>query len=117
MKNMLPANVDMRLAGLTLIEAGPNGRTLVIEAPAAQYNQAGDTFTLTGQADRKVKAAESGGGVLLSERLILNFKDGHLASESPFCYAAPETELAGSAFVYHTRDRRLMVEGPADLLF
>jgi LPS export ABC transporter protein LptC len=145
LKNMLPANVDMRLGRLTLSEAGETGQTLVIEAASALYNQAEDFFilddvraqvsrgpelyditsvagrydqelkiiTLTGQ----VKVVESGGAVLLSERLILKFEAGLLISESPFCYADPESDLEGSAFVYNTRDRNLNVEGPVRLLF
>ena len=145
LKNMLPANVDMRLGRLTLNEADETGQTLVIEAASALYNQAEDFFiledvraqvgrgadlyditsaagrydqtlkiiTLTGQ----VKVVEIGGGVLVSERLVMKFEAGILISESPFCYADPESDLEGSAFVYHTRDRNLDVEGPVRLLF
>jgi LPS export ABC transporter protein LptC len=145
LKNMLPANVDMRLGRLTLNEAGENGQTLVIEATTALYNQTEDTFLLEDvrarvgrgpevyditaaagryeQAQRiitltgRVKVAESGGGLLLSERLVMNFEAGLISGESPFCYADPESDLEGSAFVYSLRDRSLTVEGPVRLLF
>jgi LPS export ABC transporter protein LptC len=145
LKNMLPANVDMRLGRLTLNEAGENGQTMTIEAISALYNQAEDSFlledvrakiihgpngydvtsaaglydqarktiTLTG----RVKVVDSDGGVLTSERLIMEFAAGRLISESPFCYADPKSDLEGSAFVYHTHDRSLAMEGPVRLLF
>ena len=145
LKNMLPANVDMRLGRLTLSEADETGQTLAIEAASALYNQTEDFFILedvraqvgsgpnlyditsaAGRYDQapkiitltgRVKVVESGGGVLLSERLVMKFETGLLISESPFCYADPESDLEGSAFVYHTRDRNLNVEGPVRLLF
>lgn len=145
LKNMLPANMDMRLASLTLSEADETGRNLVIEAVSAMYNQAEDFFILedvraevgrapdiyhitsaAGRYDQapkiitltgRVKVVDSGGGILLSDRLVMKFEDGILVSESPFCYADPESDLEGSAFVYHTRDRRLNVEGAVRLLF
>jgi hypothetical protein len=145
LKNILPANVDMRLGRLTLNEAGETGQTMIIEAVSALYNQTEDFFILedvrakvgrepnlydiTSDAGRydqtlkiitltgRVKVVESGGGVLTSERLVMKFEDGLLVGESPFCYADPESDLEGSAFVYHTRDQRLNVEGPVRLLF
>ena len=145
LKNMLPANVDMRLGRLTLSEADETGQTMVIEAVSALYNQAEDFFILedvrakvgrgadlydisssAGRFDQalkiitltgRVKVVESGGAVLVSERLIMKFEAGLLISESPFCYADPESDLEGSAFVYQTRDRNLSVEGPVRLLF
>ena len=145
LEDILPADVDMRLGGLTLSEAGEEGRTLVIEADTAQYNQAGDFFILEevraqvwSQADlyditsargrydqaakiitltERVKVVETSGGVLLTDHLVLKLADGLLVGEAPFCYTDPETDLEGSSFVYHTRDRRLFVEGSAHLLF
>jgi LPS export ABC transporter protein LptC len=145
LKNMLPANVDMRLGRLTLSEADQNGQSLVIEAASALYNQAEDFFILddvqarvspgpevydiTSEAGRydqsqkiitltgRVKVADSDGGILLSDRLVMKFEAGLLISETPFCYADPESDLEGSAFVYNTRDQRLNVEGPVRLQF
>ncbi|MDR2725900.1 MAG: LPS export ABC transporter periplasmic protein LptC [Candidatus Adiutrix sp.] len=145
LKNMLPANVDMRLGRLTLSEAGEAGQALLIEAASALYNQTEDLFILedvrarvgrgsdryditsaAGRYDQtrkmitltgRVKVVESGGGVLVSEQLVMKFEAGLLISESPFCYADPESDLEGSAFVYNTRDRNLSVEGPVRLLF
>jgi LPS export ABC transporter protein LptC len=146
LKNMLPANVDMRLGRLTLNEAGENGQTMTIEAASALYNQAEDSFLLEGgvrarvvhgpddyditsaaghydQAKKtitligEVKVVESSGRVLTSERLVMEFEAGRLISESPFCYADPESDLEGSAFVYHTHDRTLVMEGPVRLMF
>jgi len=145
LKNMLPANVDMRLGRLTLNEADETGQTLVIEAASALYNQAGDFFILedvrarvvqgsavynvTAAAGRYdqipktvtlnggVRVVESGGGVLTSERLVMEFEAGLLVGESPFCYANPESDLEGSSFIYHTRDRSLTMRGPVRLLF
>jgi len=145
LKNMLPANVDMRLGRLTLNGADATGQTMVIEAASALYNQAGDFFILEDvrarvvqgsgvfdvtaaagrydQAPRSVtltggvKVVEGGGGVLTSDRLVMEFEAGLLVGESPFCYANPESDLEGSAFIYHTRDRSLTMEGPVRLLF
>jgi LPS export ABC transporter protein LptC len=145
LKNMLPANVDMRLGRLTLNEAGEDGQTMTIEAASALYNQAEDSFLLksvrarvvhgpddyditsvAGRYDQarktitligEVKVVESGGGVLTSERLVMEFEAGRFISESPFCYADPESDLEGSSFVYYTHDRSLVMEGPVRLLF
>ena len=145
LKNMLPANVDMRLGRMTLSEAGQDGQSLVIEAASALYNQAEDFFVLddvqarlspgpdfydiTAEAGRydqgqkiitltgRVKVVDSDGGILLSDQLILKLETGLLISETPFCYTAPESDLEGSAFVYNTRDRRLDAEGPVRLQF
>jgi len=145
LKNMLPANVDMRLGRLTMNEADDTGQTLVIEAASALYNQAGDFFLLedvrakivqgsgvynvtaaAGRYDQAprtvtltggVKVVENGGGILTSDRLVMEFTAGLLLGESPFCYASPEADLEGSAFIYHTRDRSLAMEGPVRLMF
>jgi LPS export ABC transporter protein LptC len=145
LKNMLPANVDMRLGRMTLSESGQNGQTLVIEAASAMYNQADDFFILhdvqakispgpefydiTAEAGRydqsqkiitltgRVKVVGSDGGILLSEQLVLNLEDGLLICETSFCYTDPESDLEGSAFVYNTRDRHLDAEGPVRFQF
>jgi hypothetical protein len=145
LKNMLPANVDMRLGRLTLNEADAAGQIMLIEAASALYNQAGDFFLLedvrarvvqgpggydvtaaAGRYDQAprtvtltggVKVVESGGGVLTSERLVMEFEAGLMVGESPFCYANPASDLEGSSFIYHTRDRSLVMEGPVRLLF
>jgi len=145
LKNLLPANVDMRLGHLTLNETNDRGQTMVIMAETALYNQNDDSFLLsevrakvdrgqelyditadTGRYDQarkiitligRAKVVENSGGLLLSERLILKLEAGLLISESHFCYADPETELEGSTFVYQTRDRRLTAEGPVELVF
>jgi len=145
LKNMLPANVDMRLGRLTLNEAGEAGQVMVIEAASALYNQAGDFFILedvrarvvhgpggyditaaAGRFDQApktvtltggVKVVDTGGGVLTSERLAMDFEAGLLIGESPFCYADPESDLEGSSFVYHTSDRSLNMDGRVRVLF
>jgi LPS export ABC transporter protein LptC len=145
LKNMLPANVDMRLERLTLNEAGETGQTLVIEAASAVYNQAEDFFIMedvqakvnrgaenydiTADAGRydqdpkvitltgRVKVVDSDGGILLSDHLVLMLETGLLVSEGPFCYTDPRSDLEGSAFVYNSKDRRLAAEGRVHLLF
>jgi hypothetical protein len=145
LQNMLPANVDMRLGRLTLSEAGATGQTMIVEAASALYYQAEDFFLLddvqagvgrasdfydisaaSGRYDQarkiitltgRVKVVENGGGILTSDHLVLKLDDGLLVSESPFCYAAPESDLEGSSFVYHIRDRRLIAEGAVRFLF
>ena len=145
LKNMLPPNVDMRLDRLTLSEIGTEGRTLVINATSALYNQPQDFFTLeevrarvehgsstyditsaAGRYDQaaklitltgQAKVADNEGGLLLSEKLVLNLGEGLLTGDQDFCYATPEYDLAGTAFVYRLRDKFLEVEGRTHLLF
>ena len=145
LKDLLPANVDMKFGRLTLSETGENGRSMVIEAVSALYNQARDSFVLdavrarvgqgpgiyditseTGRYDQgakvitltgRVKVTDDNGGVLSADSLTLKFAEGLLISDRNFCYATPEADLEGSAFVYRTHDRFLTVEGRAHLLF
>ncbi|UQZ88635.1 LPS export ABC transporter periplasmic protein LptC [Deltaproteobacteria bacterium Smac51] len=145
LKNILPADVDMRLDNLVLSEAGEEGRTMVINASSAHYYKTDDLFILkdvrakivTDTGDYKVEA-ESGryeqsekkitldgnitvidnqSGVLTSDSLRFNFGEGRLISDGPFCYSTPKLDLDGKSFVFHTKDKRLEVEGRTYMLF
>lgn len=145
LKNMLPANVDMRLDNLSLSEAGADGRTMIINADSAQYFKGQDLFVLervrsriltdqgnydiesdSGRYDQSrrmvdlfgdVKVVDDDGGVLISDSLTLNFNEGLLVSKDKFCYSTPEADLEGRAFIYYTRDKQLQVEGRSHLLY
>jgi len=145
LKNMLPANVDMRLDNLTLSESGAEDRTLTINAASAQYFKAQDMFVLdevrakilsdqgdfdieadSGQYQQEnriidlsgnVKVVDGDKGVLTCETLTLRFEEGLLISENPFCYSLPTGDLEGRSFIYYTKDKILKVEGRAHLLF
>ncbi|MDR1045831.1 MAG: LPS export ABC transporter periplasmic protein LptC [Candidatus Adiutrix sp.] len=145
LKNMLPANVDMRLDRLTLNEISEEGRSMVINADSAQYFKTQDLFVLdrvrakvfeapghygieadTGRyepgrrvitLDGRVRVADSDGGILSSDNLVLNFEESVLISEKDFCYAAPTYDFSGTSFVFHTRDRVLKAEGRIYFLF
>jgi LPS export ABC transporter protein LptC len=144
LKNVLPAEVDMRLDRLVLNQAGDSGRSMVIDADSAHYYKTRDLFVLrrvrarvlTDQSDYRIEADagqyEEGlgtahltgsikvvtteGGVLTCEALTLKFKEDLLTSEGPFCYSTPTGDLEGASFVFHTRDKRLTVDGRARLL-
>ena len=145
LKNMLPANVDMRLDNLTLSEIGEEGRSMVINADSAQYFKTQDLFVLdrvrakiygnqgqydieadTGRyeqgqriitLDGRVRVVDGDGGVLSSDNLVLKFEENVLISEKDFCYASPNYDLSGTSFVFHTRDRLLKAEGRTHFLF
>lgn len=145
LKNILPANVDMRLNNLTLNEAGADGRTMTINADTAQYFKNQDIFVLervrakiladqgvydiesdSGQYDQSrrvvdlmgnVKVVDGDGGVLLSDSLTLKFAESLLVSNDKFCYSTPVVDLEGRSFVFHTREKILKVEGRAYLLY
>lgn len=145
LKNMLPANVDMRLDNLTLSESGAEDRTLTINAVSAQYFKTQDMFVLdevrarilsdqgdfdieadTGQYQQEQRVVNLNGnvrvvdedmGVLTCETLTLRFEEGLLISENQFCYSRPTGDLEGKSFIYNTKDKILKVEGRAHLLF
>lgn len=145
LKDLLPADVDMRFSRLTLSETDEDGRRMIINAVSALYNQARDTFVLdevrarvshgpgiydiaaaAGRYDQaakvitltgQVKVTDNDGGVLSSDRLTLKFGEGLLIGDRPFCYATSEADLEGSSFVYRTHDQVLTVDGRVHLLF
>lgn len=145
LKNILPANVDMRLNNLTLNEAGADGRTMTIKADTAQYFKSRDVFVLdrvrariltdqgdydiesdSGQYDQgqrvvdlmgNIKVVDGDGGVLISDSLTLKFGESVLVSKDKFCYSTPEADLEGRSFVFDTRKKFLQVEGRAHLLY
>jgi hypothetical protein len=145
LKDLLPANVDMRFSRLTLNEIGADGRSMILNAVSALYNQTRDAFTLDDVSAKvshgagayditaasglyeqaakiitlsgRVLVADNDGGVLAADRLTLKFAEGLLITDRPFCYATPEADLEGSAFVYRVRDQVLTVEGRTHLLF
>ncbi len=139
LKNMLPANVDMRLDNLVLNEIGADGRTMVLQADTAQYYKTEDFFLLdrvrakittdtdsydivsdNGRYEQgqriieltgQVKVVDSDGGILTSEKLVLKFEEDLLTSDDDFCYATPKVDLSGTSFRYYTRDKLLLSEG------
>lgn len=145
LKNMLPADVDMRLDNLTLNEVGAGDRTMSIKADVAQYFKTKDLFVLErvraiiltegarynidadkGNYDQSLKVvdlsgnvrvADQDGGLLLTEALTMKFNEGLLISEEPFCYSTPSVDLEGLSFVYRTREKLLEVEGRTHFLY
>ena len=145
LKNMLPAEVDMRLDNLTLNEAGSEGRSMVISADSAHYYKTQDLFKLvkvrahifTDQGDYRVEAdsgryeqgrqvvdlegsirvVTSDGGVLTCEALTMKFEENLVTSDKRFCYSTPTGDLEGNSFVFHTKDKRLEVGGRTHVLF
>lgn len=145
LKNMLPANVDMRLDNLTLNETGSGNRTMVVNADTAHYYKTQDLFVLdvvrakiySGQGhydivadkgryeqgqrviylDGNIKVVDQDGGVLTCPSLVLKFEEGLLTSREPFCYSTPTTDLEGTGFNYYTREKLLKVDGRTHVLF
>lgn len=145
LKNMLPADVDMRLDNLILNEVGAGDRTMSIKAVTAQYFKTKDLFVLekvratiltdkaryqidadSGNYDQgqkvvdlsgNVKVADQDGGILLTEALTMKFNEGLLISEEPFCYTAPSFDLNGRSFVYRTNEKFLEVDGRVHFLY
>lgn len=145
LKNMLPADVDMRLDNLTLAEAGADNRSMTINADSAQYFKTRDLFVLetvrakiltdqgiydieadTGNYDQSrkvidlygnIRVADDEGGVLTTTTLTLKFNEGLLISENEFCYASPLSSLDGKSFIFQTREKLLKVEGRTHFLY
>lgn len=145
LKNVLPADVDMRLDDLVLNEAGAGDRTMVVNADRAHYYKTRDLFVLEGvrahvltadgdyliraqngtyeQGDKKIALSghislvDREGGVLTTESLRYDFNESLLTGDGPFCYSTPGLDLDGQAFVFHTKDGRLAIDGRARLLF
>ncbi|MDR1608844.1 MAG: LPS export ABC transporter periplasmic protein LptC [Deltaproteobacteria bacterium] len=139
LRNMLPANVDMRLSNLILNEAGENGRRLALNATSAHYFKVEDYFLLnditakidspeqnllvTAEAGRydpkkkaviltgKVRAVDNQGRVLTSSRVELDMTQGALTSLGEFCLEDPDLSLSGQGFVYNTKTGVLNVDG------
>jgi LPS export ABC transporter protein LptC len=139
LKNMLPANVDMRLSNLILSESGENGRQLSINAVTAHYYKEEDYFILkditatiasAGRAylvtaknghytpdqklvilTGKVRTEDNQGHVLTSDRLDLDMDRGTLTSQEAFCLEDPNLYLRGRRFVYNTKTGTLDADG------
>ncbi|MDR1084426.1 MAG: LPS export ABC transporter periplasmic protein LptC [Deltaproteobacteria bacterium] len=139
LKNMLPANVNMRLSNLILNEAGENGRQLAINAVTAHYfkeedyfllqdisasiTAADNTYLVTAQNGRytpedklvvltgQVRTEDNLGHVLTSTRLDLDMNNGTLTSQGAFCLEDPSLNLSGQSFVYNTKTGTLEVSG------
>jgi LPS export ABC transporter protein LptC len=139
LKNMLPANVDMRLMNPVLNEAGENGRRLALNASSAQYFKEEDYFILNdvsakvASEDRvlsvvaengryspegkmvvltgQVRTEDNEGRVLTSSRLALNMDSGVLTSQEEFCLEDPRLSLSGRGFVFNSKTGVLEVEG------
>ncbi|MDR1920744.1 MAG: LPS export ABC transporter periplasmic protein LptC [Candidatus Adiutrix sp.] len=144
LKNILPANVDMRLDNLTLSEAGDSDRSMVINAASAHYYKTQDFFELKDVRARIISSqgqyvivAENGryeqgrriitltgavrvvddqGGILTCPSLVFNFEEGFLRSDDRFCLNAPEYDLEGASFIFYTGDKRLDVKGRANFI-
>ncbi len=145
LKNMLPAEVDMKLERLTLNENGADGRTMIINATNAHYYKTQDLFILdevrakiitdegsydvsaaSGHYTQKEKTVElkgavrvvdPDGGVLTSEVMLLEFQANLISGAESFCYSAPKIDLTGTSFVFNTQNKILQVEGRTHLWF
>jgi len=145
LKNMLPAEVDMRLDNLTLAESGDGNRSMTINAVSVQYFKTQDLFVLdtvraviraeqgdydieadSGRYEQEKRVIELSGnirvidgdaGVLVCDELVLQFEEGLLTSDGEFCYSTPTGDLEGKSFVYRTKEKLLDIEGRAHLLF
>lgn len=145
LKNVLPAEVDMRLDNLVLSEAGKAGRSMVVNAASARYYKTRDLFELenieariiSDEGDFRVIAArgqyaqseknivlngdislfDNQSGVLTTSSLRFNFNEGRLIGDAEFCYSTPVIDLNGKSFVFHVKDKRLEVEGRSHILF
>lgn len=145
LKNVLPADVDMRLDNLVLSEAGEAGRSMVVNAASARYYKTRDLFVLenieariiTDQGDYRVRAEhgeyaqgeknitlngnislfDNQSGVLNTASLRFNFNEGRLTGDTEFCYSTPTLDLSGQSFVFYVKDKRLEVDGRAHMLF
>ncbi len=123
LKNVLPADVDMRLDNLVLSEAGSEGRSMVINAASARYYKTRDLFELeniqakiiTDRGDYRVEADhgqyaqseknivltgnislfDNQSGVLTTSSLRFNFGQGQLIGDENFCYSTPAIDLNG----------------------
>jgi LPS export ABC transporter protein LptC len=145
LKNVLPADVDMRLDNLVLSEAGEEGRSMVVNAASARYYKTRDLFELenieariiSDEGDFRVVAArgqyaqsekniilngnislfDNQSGVLSTASLRFNFGEGKLIGDEEFCYSTPALDLNGKSFVFHVRDKRLEVDGRTHMVF
>jgi LPS export ABC transporter protein LptC len=139
LKDMLPANVDMRLSNLVLNETGTGDRTLSLKALTANYFKDKNYFILNDiDADvisrdqtyvvkaengryepdedlivltGQVRATDSLGRVLTSPRVIMDMKSGFFSSAEAFCLEDPKMSLTGQSFSYDTKKGLLEVEG------
>ncbi|MDR2349738.1 MAG: LPS export ABC transporter periplasmic protein LptC [Deltaproteobacteria bacterium] len=143
LKDMLPANVDMRLGNLVLNEIGTADRTLALKALTANYFKDSNYFILSGidanifsstetvsvKADNgryepdqnlvvltgDVRTADSRGRILTSPRIILNMKLGTFSGVEAFCLENPTMSLSGESFEYDSRNGILEVDGRVSL--
>ena len=139
LKDMLPANVDMRLSNLVLNETGTGDRTLALEAVTANYFKDKNYFILSdidasvlsrGEAyvvkaenaryepdqnlvvlTGQVRAADSQGRVLTSPRVVMDMKSGSFSSAEAFCLEDPLMSLSGQSFQYDSNRGFLEVDG------
>jgi LPS export ABC transporter protein LptC len=139
LKDMLPANVDMRLSNLVLIETGTGDRTLALRALTANYFKDKNYFILDDiDADvisrdgtyvvkaengryepdlnlivltGQVRASDSLGRVLTSPRIVMDMKSGLFSSADAFCLEDPKISLSGQSFRYDSKRGFLEVEG------
>jgi LPS export ABC transporter protein LptC len=139
LKDMLPANVDMRLNNLVLNQKGGDNRTLQIEAVTANYFKDKNYFILTNidahilssfeiysvtaengryEPDEslvtltgQVRTTDSKGRILESPRISLDMKSGVFSSHEPFCLQDPFISLSGQSLVYDSQKGYLVVDG------
>jgi LPS export ABC transporter protein LptC len=139
LKDMLPANVDMRLSNLVLNETGTGDRTLALKALTANYFKDKNYFILNDidadvitreqtylvkaengryEPDQnlvvltgQVRASDSLGRVLTSPRIIMDMESGLFSSHEAFCLEDSKMSLSGQSFSYDTKRGFLEVEG------
>lgn len=139
LKDMLPANVDMRLSNLVLNETGTGDRTMALKAITASYFKDNnyfilndidaniisldDTFNVKADNGRyepdqnlvvltgAVRTSDSKGTILTSPRLTLDMKQGTVSSPAAFCLEDPTMSLSGDSFTYDSKRGFLEVDG------
>ena len=144
--HMLPTDVDMRLANMTIGESGDNNRSMTINAETANYYKSKDIFILnqvrasftigqniylieadSGVYDQSTQVVELSGsvravnqthsGVLTCEAVTINMAENIVIGNNPFCYSTPTLDLEGNSFTFNSADNILLVDGRTHLLF
>jgi LPS export ABC transporter protein LptC len=144
LKDMLPANVDMRLNNLILSQKGDGKSSLRLEALTANYFKdknyfiltnivahilsSEDSYEVTAENGRyepdqnlvtltgQVRTADSQGRIFSSPRISLNMENGIFSSSEPFCLENPTFSLSGQSLVYDSKRGYLEVHGQVQLM-
>ena len=144
--SMLPTDVDMRLANMTIGEAGDGNRSMTINADTANYYKTKDIFILhkvssqfiigqniylieadNGIYNQSTQVVELSGsvravnqshnGILSCEAVTIKMEEDLIIGDNPFCYSTPTLDLEGNSFTFNSKDNTLLVNGRTHLLF